>query len=130
MLPADERATVLGSMVGLAYNYLEPGTAEALLEALRMTNAFEQLLEETISQGLEQGLQQGRERGLEQGLAAAKREDVLKVLSRRFGPPGPEFISRIEVIADPARLSTLFDAALDADTLAEFEHALDGAPDA
>lgn len=126
VLPTAERAAGLGSMAGLAYNYLEPGMAEALLEALPMTNAFEQLLEETISHGLIQGLEQG----LEQGLLAAKREDLLKVLSRRFGPLDPAVTARIEAIGNPDRLSTLFDAALDAGTLAEFERVPEGGSDA
>jgi hypothetical protein len=99
--------------------------AEALLEALRMTNASGQPLVEMISAGLSRG----RTEGMEQGLRAAKREDPVKLL-RRFGRLSPPRTPRIEPVVHPARLSTLLGAALDAGTFAEFEQGLGGGSDA
>jgi flagellar biosynthesis/type III secretory pathway protein FliH len=62
-VPENEQAETVGTIVGLAYHYLDEGAAAALLEGLKMANK----LVEMIADGIEQGIEQGRELGIEQG---------------------------------------------------------------
>ncbi|NHZ71722.1 MAG: DUF4351 domain-containing protein [Aquificales bacterium] len=65
----------------------------------------------------------GREQGLEQGLEQAHKEMIMRTLERKFGE-APTFIAQqLAPLSVPA-LDKLFDAALDAETLVDFEQAL------
>jgi len=62
---------------------------------------------------------------MQQGLEQARRDDILKVLASRFGSPPDTLVERIGLIADLARLDTLFDLALSAPTLDDVAQGLD-----
>ena len=51
VLPQAEREEMIGTMVGFAYNYVEPAIADRLLEVLRMANVLEDLLVDTLVRG-------------------------------------------------------------------------------
>ncbi len=72
------------------------------------TSTFRQYFETALEQGLEQGLVRGREQGLVQG----RREDVVRILTRRFGAVPAELADAIGHNDDLALLDRLFDAAL------------------
>ncbi len=63
--------------------------------------------------GLEKGMAQGMAQGLAQGMARS----VTQVLKARWGLVDSELSQRLEAIADAEKLSTLLDAALQADSL-------------
>jgi hypothetical protein len=110
-LPQPVRDEVIGTMIGLAYNYLEPALAEGLLEVLRMANALENLVADALTKGALAALVKGRQ------------EDILSVLVTRLGPISEETQRRIEQVADPAVLRELLRVAATVNTVAEFEEA-------
>ena len=57
---------------------------------------------------------------LDRGWAAAKRDDVLKVLTKRFGAVPPVLSEQLQQVNDVERLDALLDAALAAQSLEEF----------
>lgn len=111
----------------MATNVLESVLERSLRQGLErgMAQGLEQGLEQGREQGLEQGLEQGREQGLEQGRGQARRDDILKVVSSRFGPLSESLVARISAISEPAQLDTLFDLSLSAPTLDDFSQVLD-----
>jgi flagellar biosynthesis/type III secretory pathway protein FliH len=132
VLAVAERAKLLGTMVGLAYNYLEAGLAEQLLEVLRKMNAFEELIADSILKGLTQGRAQGRAEGRVEGRAEGraerKQEAILEILGKRFGTVPPMLVESLAAVHDPERLTTLLDAALDAESLDAFARAVQAEP--
>ena len=111
-LPQPVRDDVVGTMVGLAYNYLEPAVAEGLLEVLRVANALENLVADALEKGGIAALVKGRQ------------EDILSVLVTRLGPIPEEIQRRVEQVGDPAVLRELVRVAAAVNTVAEFEAAL------
>jgi flagellar biosynthesis/type III secretory pathway protein FliH len=116
VLAKEERSNVLGSMVGLAYNYLEPGKAEQLLEALRKVNAFEELIVDQVLEGRAKGHAEGRAEGHAEG----EQDAILRVLARRLGTVPMELAAQIRAQQDVQQLEVLLDAALDAEDMATF----------
>jgi hypothetical protein len=138
-LPVAEQEQTIGALVGLAYHYVDEAVSTAILEALRMTNALEALLEESIARGIAQGIEQGRELGIEQGRelgieqgrelgieqgrelgielgraegrAEGERALLRRYLAQRFGTIPPALDQRIEQ-ADAEAVTALFDRAL------------------
>lgn len=121
VLPDDQREDVLGSMVGLAYNYLDEGVAEQLLEVLRAMNKVDKWLanyvyqrwDEMDAQRLAEVREEGIEKGREEGRAML-RHAVLQ----RFGQIPPTLAARISR-ADGPVLETLLDQVLGAQSLDE-----------
>jgi len=144
-LPEGQQQRAVGTLLALAYHYVGREAFDRLVEDLMATNVLESVLERSLRQGLErgmaqgleqgreqgleqgreQGLEQGREQGLEQGRAQARRDDILKVVSSRFGPLSESLVARISAISEPAQLDTLFDLSLSTPTLDDFSQALD-----
>jgi len=124
VLAKEERSNVLGSMVGLAYNYLEPGKAEQLLEALRKVNAFEELIVDQVlegrAKGHAEGHAEGRAEGQAEGRAEGEQDAILRVLGRRLGTVPMELAAQIRAQQDVQQLEVLLDAALDAEDMATF----------
>jgi predicted transposase YdaD len=120
VLPHAERLDLLGSLLGLAYNYLETGTAEQLLEALHTMNVFEELIAESVLRGRVEGRVEGRQ----EGMVAGRQQAVLHALRKRFGALSPILDQQIEALRDEQRLILLFDAALDTESLEAFDRLL------
>ena len=70
-------------------------------------------------------LEQGIEQGIEQGETRAKRDAVLKLLHSRFGSVPDTLTTQVNTIRSLEELDTLFEEALDAETLADI-HILNG----
>ena len=66
-------------------------------------------------------LQRGIEQGIEQGEARAKRDAVLKLLASQFGSVPASLAVRINGMESCEALDRLFDAVLNAKTLADVE---------
>ena len=77
------------------------------------------------AQGFERGDAQGFERGdaqgFQRGAVQAKQEALLKLLQSRFNAVPDTINERITVIRDIFRLGSLFDNALNAETLEEID---------
>ncbi len=61
--------------------------------------------------GLEQGLEQGLKQRLEQGLRQKAREDIIDILTIRFGTVPPTLVERINGITESATLKRLLEQA-------------------
>ena len=67
--------------------------------------------------GAEALVQQGKIEGLQLGVIRAKRENILRLLGLRFGEIPDTVTKKVSRIRSLARLNSLFDQALTADTL-------------
>ena len=107
-LPEEQQRQTLAALIGLGQRFLEQRELDALMEGLMATSLGQQLVE----------------RGFEQGLAQGKRDDVLKVLTKRFGAVPPALGEQLQQVNDVERLDALLDAALAAQSLEEFVQSL------
>lgn len=78
-------------------------------------------MEETEPTWVDRMILRGRAQGL--------RQAVLRILSNRFGTLPPSVSAGLDQINDPRRQEALLDVALSADTVDEFERALQAAQD-
>ena len=109
--PAQERT--IGSLLVLAYHVLGESALNSLVEELMATNLLVKVLGEHI------------EKGFQQGVVQARRQDILRILRRRY-PALPEpVVARIGQVTDPERLSALLDSATDAKSLDQFAQTLE-----
>ena len=95
----------------------ERGEAQGFQRGIEQ--GIEQGIERGIEQGIERGIEQGVERGIEQGAAQAKQAALLKLLQSRFYPVPENVINRITLIHNLFILDSLFERALNAETLDE-----------
>jgi hypothetical protein len=103
-LPGEQQVRVLGPLLGLAYHYTGEAIVNRLMRDLMATSTFRQYFETALEQGLAQGLQRGEVKG--------RREDVVRILTRRFGAMPAGLEDAISHIDDLALLDRLLDAAL------------------
>ena len=82
---------------------------------MEVENMAQSIIELTREQGEKQGEKQGRE----QGEKHAKREDIIKLLQSRFSAVPESVRNEINLIQSLARLDSIFDKALTAETLDE-----------
>jgi flagellar biosynthesis/type III secretory pathway protein FliH len=66
--------------------------------------------------GIEKGLERGIEKGIEKGQLEARRDDLLRLLEKRFGPLRKEQQDQLQEAATE-QLIRWFDRAIDAPTL-------------
>ena len=114
-LPRAEREDIIGTMVGLAYNYVEPEFAGQLLEVLTMANALESLIADTLVRGRAEGIAEGKAKG--------KQEAILELLSDRLGSLPNGLRAELAPITDGPTLGRLLMAASTAATVEGFRHA-------
>lgn len=115
-LPATERDTVIGTILGMAYNYVGQGIIDQLLGGPDVANPIEKFIEDAL-------LRRQAE-GAERGQIVARRDDILDILTSRFGtvPPGtPDQVSRL---TDLASLRSLVIEAATTDSLESFSRSL------
>jgi len=94
-LPASERSEMMGSIVGPSYYYLQEDDARAFLEALKMANVLEKLVEEGIAKGRVEG----------------RAEALRALVTLKFGSAPPALKERI-ARADLSELERLFARAV------------------
>ena len=93
---------------------------QRILKHTKNTEVENQIMtgsEALVQQGKVEGLQEGLERGIERGEIQTKREDILKILQIRIGDIPDPVTKRVSRIRSRARLDSLFEQALTADTL-------------
>ncbi|MGH2410333.1 MAG: hypothetical protein ACRDGS_08210 [Chloroflexota bacterium] len=124
-LPPPDQERAIASLLALAYHVLGEPALNAMVEELMTTNLLVKVLGDQLEKGIQQGIERGREEGREEGIVRARRQAVLRVLSRRYSTVPEETAARIELISDPDLLDTLLDAAMDASSLVEFDRTLE-----
>ena len=77
------------------------------------------------AQGFERGDAQGFERGIEQGAVQANQAALLRLLESRFNPVPETVVNRITLTRNLSRLDSLFEKALNAETLEEIDLEID-----
>ncbi len=82
---------------------------------------YAKTIAESIAKGIEPNLALGVKRGIEQGKTLAKQESIIKVLYSRFRAIPDPVKNKIRLIHDIARLDTIFDKALTAETIDDIE---------
>ena len=123
----DENAlrTRLFLLGGLRY-----GSKEAFLqrldqmiiseEILKESSTYQYLIAKGVAKGVAKGLEEGRAKGLAEGRAVGRavgrREDLVKLLARRFGPLSAATQRKLDA-APIEKLDRWFDRALDAASL-------------
>ena len=117
-LPRAEQEQTVGALVGLSYHYVDEAFSVALLEALKMTNALQSLLEDTAARGIEQGVAQG----VAQGKAEEARRLLRLTIAQRFGAIPAALERRIE-LADLGTLDRMFEQSLNASSIEAIEQA-------
>ena len=103
---------------------MEQTMAEQLFERgieQGMERGDAQGFERGIEQGMERGIEQGREQGREQGAVQANQAALLRLLESRFNPVPETVVNRITLTRNLSRLDSLFEKALNAETLEEID---------
>jgi len=104
-LPEDQQRQTLASLIGLGHRFLTGAELDTVMEGLMITPLGQRLLDK------------GTERG--------RREDVLQILTERFGPL-PTFVEkRLTRVDDIQRLRMLLSRSISAQSLDEFVQALE-----
>lgn len=110
-------------------------TRSTLLYALSLLGSlahdpelFQRLIsEETMQESpfyeivLQRGVEQGIAQGVEQGEIRAKQEALLKLLRHKFESVPQTMITQIHAIQTPAKLDTIFEKSLTAETLEDID---------
>jgi hypothetical protein len=117
LLPEPDQERAIGSLLVLAYHVLGETALNSLVEELMATNLLVKVLGEHIEKGFQQGL--------EQGAVQARRQDILRILRRRYPEVPESVVARIEQTTDPEQLSALLDSATDAESLDQFTQTLE-----
>ncbi len=135
-LPAEQERQAMALLLGMANAFLSRTNMDKLLEGLMSTTALRDLLEQRFAKveetarqkGLQEGQLKGRQQGLQQGrqegLVEAKRNDVLLVLTTKFGAPPPSLVERIAEIREISVLDRLLEGALREATIEAFTDTL------
>ena len=88
--------------------------AEQLREEGRqeVRSLAEQFRKEGRQAGRQEGHQEGRQAGHQEGLIASKQQDIVEALEIRFGTVPEGLREEIDLIGDPAKLTSLHRAAI------------------
>ena len=107
-LPEQQQQEAVAALIGLGHRFLTESELDALLEGLMSTSIGQRLID----------------RGIDQGTIQTRQQDVLVVLTRRFGAPPSTMAERIAQIDDARRLEEILGAAATVASLEEFSQAL------
>jgi predicted transposase YdaD len=100
---------------------LEMWTATFVLVGLRYDRPFARILLQGVRETMRESttyqeiLEEGEEKGRAEGKVAGKRDDLLKLATKRFGEPAADMVARINSISDLDRLDALLLRMLDVD---------------
>ena len=106
-------------LVGLRYDQLFAQTLlRGVREIMKESSTYQLIVEEGLAEGMAKGMETGLAKGLATGLAkgqvTARREDIVKIGTKRFGKPPRKVRETLSELSDLDRLDELFDRALDA----------------
>lgn len=99
------------------------GSGEETMEAIHAIEGtwLSKETKKAIKKGLQQGLQEGLQQGLQQGELKGKKEMLLRLLQKKFGPLPDVIEAQLDVIHDPVTLDQLSEQVVFAETLAEIK---------
>lgn len=97
----------------------------ALIEDEEIVEMVERLLERDDLLMDTPYLRRVREEGREEGALTTRRQDILRVLTLRFGPQDNRLVAVLEQISDGTRLEALFTAAIQSAALDAFRAVLE-----
>jgi hypothetical protein len=103
-LPEQQQEQALAALIGLGHRFLTERELDTLLEGLMSTSIGQRLID----------------RGIDRGIVQARQQDVLVVLTRRFGAPPAAIVEQIAQIEDAQRLELILGAAATVASLDEF----------
>ncbi|PON11339.1 hypothetical protein C2W62_45360 [Candidatus Entotheonella serta] len=126
VLEAEHRSRLLTEMLMLIDDQEIEAMVERLLDSdeLLMDTPFLRRIRE---EGREKGKEEGREEGREEGVLTTRRQDILQILTLRFGSPNDHLVTALEQVSDTARLEALFAAAIQREDLNAFLAVLNSA---
>jgi len=110
--PALARELMTASVILMGLRYPREMVDKVLRGVRQMKESvtYQIILEE----GMERGLEKGRTEGRAEGRTEGERAALLRLGTRRLGPPDPATLSRLQDITDAARLDALLDRVLTA----------------
>ncbi|SHG10694.1 hypothetical protein SAMN02745206_03272 [Desulfacinum infernum DSM 9756] len=127
-LGRSDKADLLTGMAPLT-GLLDKDLPRKLLERRRdimmESYAYELIKKEGYEEGLRSGVQQGIQQGIEKGTLNALRELILETLDERFEEVPRNLRHDLRKLEDPHELKLLFRKALRAESLHEFQEALE-----
>ncbi|MBC7326103.1 MAG: hypothetical protein H5T99_12455, partial [Moorella sp. (in: Bacteria)] len=95
------------------------------LEMLQEADIVQDWINEGFQKGMEKGIEKGIEQGIEQGQVKAIREDIIDVLSERFGVVKKGIGAKLAAIDDLAVLRSLHRKSIKVESLEEFARLLE-----
>ncbi len=95
------------------------GGGENVMEAIQAIEGT--WLSKETKKAIKEGLQQGLQQGMQQGELKGKKEMLMRLLQKKFGPLPALIETRLEMIHDPALLDQLSEQVVFAQTLAEMQ---------
>ena len=126
---AERRSRLLTDMLTLIEDEEIVAMVERLLESddlLIDTPYVRRIREAGREEGREAGREEGREAGREEGSLMTRRQDILQILTLRFGSQEASLMEALEQISDAALLEALFTAAVQSADLSAFRAVLHG----
>ncbi len=131
---AEHRSRLLTEMLMLIDDQEIEAMVERLLDSdeLLMDTPFLRRIrkegrEEGREKGKEEGRAEGREEGREEGVLTTRRQDILQILTLRFGSPNDHLVTALKQVSNTARLEALFAAAIQSEDLNAFLAVLNSA---
>lgn len=95
------------------------GIEESSFYKLLVRKGLEEGRQAGLQEGRQAGMQEGRQEGRQEGAVEEARRLVVRLGTKRFGPPPPAVAATLDGIADPAVLEGLADRLLDVTGWAE-----------
>ena len=86
------------------------------VHGMKESVTYQRAVQEGLEKGREQGLEQGLEKGLEKGRIDGERRLLLRLGTKRFGPPSPTVAAALENIDSLERLEELGERIFDAES--------------
>ncbi len=124
---ARKRADLLACAVSIGARYFERDFLWRFfreeVELMREATFIDDWIEEGVQRGVERGMEKGLRQGLQQGVRLARLETLVQILTHRFGSLPSKVRAQLSDL-DAVQLERLIDAALDADSLSDFEETL------
>ena len=107
-------------LMGLKYNEAVIDTVLAGVMQMEESVTYQAILRRGMQDGMQQGIQQGMQQGIQQGIQQGSNQEAVRVLLRqgrkKFGPPTAAHEAALAAVTDLARLESLSEQLLDANT--------------
>ncbi len=123
--PVEQKIAALKKIATSGQNDARKAMLAHIVEKYRILNEVEQTqyearLQQEDAKEVETMMNIFEERGLVKGEENERRRSILKVLRHKFGELPEAIVAQIEAITSSEEFDTLFDRALDAETLTDF----------